>query len=58
MIGKIDRAYYAQSLLLLSLCREAASHFEEKKTLDVSDALEKQVKPLSTKYPTMCLPPA
>ncbi|KAB5593132.1 hypothetical protein CTheo_3434 [Ceratobasidium theobromae] len=42
MIGKIDRAYYAQSLLLLSLCREAASHFEEKKTLDVSDALEKQ----------------
>ncbi|CAE6417996.1 unnamed protein product [Rhizoctonia solani] len=41
LVGKISRAYHAQSLVLASLCHQVASHFENNKSHEAREALEK-----------------
>ncbi|CAE6420437.1 unnamed protein product [Rhizoctonia solani] len=41
LVGKIGRAYHAQSLVLASLCHKVASHFEKNKNFEAREALEK-----------------
>ncbi|KDN35554.1 hypothetical protein RSAG8_11469, partial [Rhizoctonia solani AG-8 WAC10335] len=41
LVGKIGRAYHAQSLVLASLCHQVASHFENNKSHEAREALEK-----------------
>ncbi|KAH7313242.1 hypothetical protein B0J17DRAFT_354073 [Rhizoctonia solani] len=41
LVGKIGRAYHAQSLVLASLCHQVASHFEKEKRRETREDLEK-----------------
>ncbi|KAJ1309440.1 hypothetical protein OPQ81_006216 [Rhizoctonia solani] len=40
LVGRIGRAYHAQSLLLASLCHKIASHFENNPNYEARDALK------------------
>ncbi|KAH7313243.1 hypothetical protein B0J17DRAFT_634189 [Rhizoctonia solani] len=41
LVGKVDRTYHAQSLLLVALCRQAVASFGTKKSTSSRDVLEK-----------------
>ncbi|KEP53918.1 hypothetical protein V565_024400 [Rhizoctonia solani 123E] len=40
LVGKIGRAYHAQSLVLASLCYKVASHYKDNKVYEARDTLE------------------
>ncbi|CAE6470106.1 hypothetical protein ACGC1H_004167 [Rhizoctonia solani] len=40
LVGKIGRAYHAQSLVLASLCHKVASHYKDNKVYEARDVLE------------------
>ncbi|CAE7126128.1 unnamed protein product, partial [Rhizoctonia solani] len=41
LVGRIGRAYHAQALVLASLCRQVATHFEKNTSYETREALEK-----------------